>query len=136
MTDQTEPGPHGIAATRTLAMPADTNPNGDIFGGWLMAQMDVAGSLIARERAGGRVATVAVDAMAFHLPVRVGDVVSCHGLVQREGTTSLSVHVEAWVQRHLSGHEQMVTEGTFVYVAIDGNGAKRKLPPVSGMGPL
>lgn len=110
--------PAGELAIRTLAMPADTNPAGDIFGGWVLAQMDVAGGIVARARAGGRVATVAVDGMTFHLPVFVGDVVCCYGEVRRVGRTSIAVNVQAWVLRDSAGERVLVTEGLFTYVAI------------------
>ena len=125
----THEGPRGELAIRTLAMPADTNPRGDIFGGWLLAQMDIAGGTVARERAEGRVATVAVAAMEFHEPVLVGDVVSCYAEVVREGTTSVAVRVEAWVIRHESTERILVTEGVFTYVAIDESRRPRPLPP-------
>lgn len=118
-----------MPAVRTLAMPGDTNPAGDIFGGWLLAQMDVAGGIVAYERAGGRVATVAIDAMTFHAPVSVGDVVSCYAEVIRVGRTSLTVQVETWVQRARIGERVKVTEGSFTYVALDNAGRKRQLPP-------
>ncbi len=117
-----------MPAVRTLAMPGDTNPAGDIFGGWLLSQMDVAGGIVAYERAGGRVATVAIDAMTFHAPVSVGDVVSCYADVIRVGRTSLTVQVETWVQRARIGVPVKVTEGSFTYVALDNDGAKRPLP--------
>jgi len=120
-----------MPAVRTLAMPGDTNPTGDIFGGWILAQMDVAGGIVAYERAGGRVATVAVDAMKFHAPVLVGDVVSCYAEVVRLGRTSLSVQVETWVKRPRSGERVKVTEGSFTYVALDPAGRKREIPPES-----
>lgn len=111
--------PAGDAAIRILAMPANTNPNGDIFGGWLMSLMDIAGGTVALERAGGRVATVAVDAMTFHKPVFVGDVVSCYARILGIGRTSIRVHVEAWARRSRGSVEDMVTQGCFTYVAID-----------------
>lgn len=110
------------AAVRTLAMPADTNSAGDIFGGWLMSQMDIAGEITARQRARSRVVTVAVDGMEFHQPVYVGDVVSCYTEITRTGKSSLTVHIEAMAMRGHSGENVKVTEGTFVYVALDGNG--------------
>lgn len=116
--------PPGEPAIRTLAMPADTNPNGDIFGGWLMAQMDVAGSVAAIRRAGGRIATVAVNGMTFHKPVLVGDLVSCYAQIVKIGRTSMTVTVETWIDRR-SGEAYKVTEGTFVYVAIDEAGRPR-----------
>ncbi len=118
-----------MPAVRTLAMPADTNPTGDIFGGWILSQMDVAGGVVAYERAGGRVATVAIDAMKFHAPVLVGDVVSCYAAVSRVGNTSLTVQVETWVTRPRNGERVKVTEGSFTYVALDAAGAKRQIPP-------
>src|ERR1700761_8484442 len=106
----TETPPTTEPAIRTIAMPADTNPSGDIFGGWLLSQMDVAGSVCARQRARGRIATVAVEAMKFHKPVLVGDLVSCYGEVIRVGRTSLTIKVESWVVR-TSGAPEKVTEG-------------------------
>lgn len=116
-------------AIRTFAMPADTNANGDIFGGWLMAQMDLAGAVAAVRRAKGRVVTVAVDAMTFHRPVRVGDLVSCYAEIVRVGRSSMSVALEIWVERRLtSGEVEKVTEGRFTYVAIDEQGRPRPVP--------
>jgi acyl-CoA thioesterase YciA len=117
-----------MPAVRTLAMPGDTNPAGDIFGGWLLSQMDVAGGIVAYQRAGGRVATVALDAMMFHAPVQVGDVVSCYADVIRVGRSSLTVHVETWVERARTGARVKVTEGSFTYVALAPNGDKRHVP--------
>ena len=124
--DNTEP--RGELAIRTLAMPRDTNPNGDIFGGWLLSQMDIAGGVTAGQRARGRAVTVAVEAMAFHRPVRVGDVLCCHADILKVGKTSMTILVEAWVLRGHSGRRVKVTEGTFTYVAIDDEGNKRSLP--------
>ncbi|ROR32427.1 acyl-CoA thioesterase [Inmirania thermothiophila] len=121
--------PRGALTLRTIAMPADTNPNGDIFGGWLMAQMDLAGGSAAVKRARGRVVTVAVDAMSFHLPVYVGDEVSCYAEVVRVGNTSIRIHVETWVCRGVGTRHFKVTEGTFVYVAVDEQGRPRPVPP-------
>lgn len=115
-------------ALRTLAMPGDANPNGDIFGGWVLAQMDLAGSVPAYAAARGRIATVAVDALRFHKPVMVGDLVSCYAEIIRIGTTSISVRIETWVRRRVDSSETRVTEGTFVYVAIDGQGKPRPVP--------
>jgi acyl-CoA thioesterase YciA len=116
-------------ALRTTAMPADTNPNGDIFGGWVMAQMDLAGGAAAIKRARGRVATVAVDGMSFHRPVYVGDQLSVYARVDRTGRTSVAVHVEAWVCRGIGGDPIQVTEGQFTFVAMDDEGRPR---PVDG----
>ena len=120
--------PAGELTLQTIAMPADTNANGDIFGGWLMAQMDLGGAVLARHRARGRVATVAVEAMTFLKPVWVGDVVSIHSQMAREGRTSMRIEVEAWVTRQPSGDKIRVTEATFTYVAIDEEGRPRALP--------
>ena len=119
--------PQGELSTRTVAMPADTNPSGDIFGGWLLSQMDIAGGIIANRHAGGRMATVAVDAMKFHLPVFVGDVLCCYGEIARIGTTSIGVRVEAWAERRHSTERVKVTEGVYTYVAIDENRRPRPL---------
>ena len=118
-----------VPALRTLAMPSDANPNGDIFGGWVLAQMDLAGAVPAVQRAKGRIATVAVEAMRFHQPIFIGDLVSCYARITREGTTSMTVRIETWVARAPQrDKEVMVTEGTFVYVAIDDAGRPRRLP--------
>jgi acyl-CoA thioesterase YciA len=116
---------------RVMAMPADANPNGDIFGGWLLSQMDLAGGSLAAQRAKGRCATVAVDGMVFHEPVFVGDEVSCYGELVKTGRTSMTVRIEAW-RRHLPSDEvRKVTEATFTYVAIGEDRRPRPLPPVT-----
>ena len=126
----THAGPRGEMAIRTLAMPRDTNPSGDIFGGWLMSQMDVAGGITAGARAKGRVATVAVQGMVFHRPVHVGDVVCCYADIQEVGRTSITIRIEAWVLRDRQPEDRFkVTEGVFTYVALDADGTKRRLPP-------
>lgn len=105
---------------RTTAMPADANPAGDIFGGWIMSQMDLAGAIYASYTVKGRLVTVGVESMTFHLPVFVGDQVSCYCTTTRIGTTSISVHIETWVRRRQSAVELFkVTEATFTYVAIN-----------------
>jgi acyl-CoA thioesterase YciA len=121
--DPTEPG--GILTVRTLAMPGDTNPAGDIFGGWVMSQMDIAGSITAVETAQGRVATVAVEGMTFISPVKVGDVLCVYTTVERIGTTSITIGVEAWVRRRERPDRTKVTDGRFVYVALGDDGRKR-----------
>ncbi len=129
---ENSPSPTGVLLLRTVAMPADTNPNGDIFGGWIMSQMDTGGAIMANELAQGRVVTVAADAMAFHAPVKVGDVVACYGSCVKIGRTSLRVRVEVWtkkVERDPYGQETHVTEGVFTYVAVDADGRPRPLPP-------
>ncbi|NMA98009.1 MAG: acyl-CoA thioesterase [Phyllobacteriaceae bacterium] len=125
--EQTEP--QGELTIRTVAMPADTNPAGDIFGGWVMSQMDIAGSIAAHMRVQGRVATIAVEAMKFISPVKVGDVLCVYTRVERVGTTSIVIAMEAWARRHRLPHRVKVTEARFIYVAIDDNGNKRAIPP-------
>ncbi|MCG8593359.1 MAG: acyl-CoA thioesterase [Kiloniellales bacterium] len=115
--------------TRTLAMPADANPSGDIFGGWVLAQMDVAGGIAAAQIAKGRVATVAVTAMAFHLPVFVGDVLCVYASEPRIGRTSITLNLEAWALRRQSGQRVKVTQGEFVFVALDEGGRPRPVKP-------
>ena len=118
---QTGQPPGSEPALRVFAMPKDANANGDVFGGWVMAQMDLAGAVPAVERAGGRIATVAVNAMRFHQPIAVGDLVTCYADIASTGTTSISVKVETWAKRRRTSTQVKVTEGTFVYVAIDEN---------------
>ena len=118
------------ATLRTVAMPADANPEGDIFGGWLLSQMDLAGGSLAIERARGRVVTVAMDAIAFHEPVEVGDEVSCYARLVRVGRTSMTIAVEAWKRRLGRGEARIrVTEGVFTYVKIDANRRPQPVPP-------
>lgn len=117
--------PKGQLAIQTLAMPADTNANGDIFGGWLVSQMDLAAGVIAKQRAKGRVVTVAIHTMSFHLPVQVGDLVCCYADLVKVGKTSMTIHVTVWSIGQASFEEQLVTEGTFIYVAIDDSGRPR-----------
>jgi acyl-CoA thioesterase YciA len=111
--------PKGELTTRTLAMPSDTNPAGDIFGGWLLAQMDIAGNLVSKRIAKGRTVTIAVDSMNFHLPVFVGDTVACYTKIKKIGRTSITIHVEAWVTRQYTTKLIRVTEGNFTFVAVD-----------------
>ena len=127
-TAGSERPPEAEPALRTLAMPADANPNGDIFGGWVLAQMDLAGGVVAARRAGGRFVTVAVEAMRFHAPIAVGDLVTCYAWVVKSGRTSITVAVETWARRRRRSEEVKVTEGTFIYVAIDEAGRPRPLP--------
>jgi acyl-CoA thioesterase YciA len=121
--------PRGTLTTRTLAMPADANPAGDIFGGWVLSQMDIAAGICAGQRALGRVATVAIDAMKFIRPVAVGDVLCVYTDVERVGRTSLGIHLEAWALRNRIGQRVKVTEGLFTFVALDESGKPRPLPP-------
>ena len=119
--------PIGALTIRTVAMPTDTNPSGDIFGGWVMSQMDIAGSVAAHERVRGRTVTVAVEAMTFIAPVKVGDVLCVYTTIERVGTTSITVAMEAWARRNRVADRVKVTEARFVYVALDENGNKRKI---------
>ena len=122
--------PDGDLLLRTLAMPADTNPNGDIFGGWIMSQMDIGGGILAKEIATGRIVTVAVEAMTFHRPVQVGHVVCCYGKCTRVGNSSMSIKLEVWVKPILHELDQdryCVTEALFTYVAIDENNKPRSI---------
>lgn len=118
----------GELLLRTMAMPADTNASGDIFGGWLLSQMDIAAGILAGQRAQGRVATIAIEAMKFIRPVHVGDVLCIYGQVIREGRSSMGITLEAWVLRDRIGAREKVTEGLFTFVAIDDDGRKRTLP--------
>ncbi len=125
--------PDGELLLRTSPMPSDTNANGDIFGGWIMSQMDIAGGMMAIEFSGGRCVTIAVDAMKFIKPVKVGDVVCCYGKVTRIGNTSITIRLEVWVKPGFldinSGRENdlfMVTEASYTYVAVDHEGRKRQ----------
>ncbi|MGE4528799.1 MAG: acyl-CoA thioesterase [Rhodospirillaceae bacterium] len=110
-----------------MAMPADTNPSGDIFGGWLLSQMDIAGGSLARQRAGGRITTVGIEAMTFHKPVLVGDEVSCYTTLLRVGRTSIRIKIDTWVRRGDQFDHIKVTEGVFTYVAIDENRRPRPI---------
>jgi acyl-CoA thioesterase YciA len=114
--------PKGELVIRTIAMPADTNPNGDIFGGWIMSQMDLGSGILAAKTAKTRVVTVAMEGMSFLQPVRVGDTVACYAWVEKIGRTSMTIPVEVWVQRYMSGEQVRVTQGVFTYVAVDGEG--------------
>jgi acyl-CoA thioesterase YciA len=118
----TETEPSGDLCTRTLAMPADTNQNGDIFGGWLLSQMDISGGVFAAKITKTRNVTVAIDAMNFRKPVYVGDLVSVYGTLVRVGRTSITVHLEAWVTRRKETQAILVTDGNFTYVSIDEQG--------------
>ena len=130
MTQQ-RPLPSGEMVLRTLAMPADTNANGDIFVGWLMSQMDIGGAIQAKEIAEGRVVTVRVDGMTFLKPVAVGDVVCCYAHCIRTGRSSITINIEVWVKKVSSapiGQRYRATEAVFTYVAVDDEGNSRALP--------
>ena len=124
-----QPPPRGELAIRIVAMPADTNANGDIFGGWVLSRMDQAGGVAAVERAQGRVVTVALDAMTFIRPVRVGDVLCVYTEILSVGRTSMKLHVEAWAQRFRTHTMEKVTTAIFTFVAIDDEGRTRPVPP-------
>lgn len=123
------PTPQGELALRTIAMPRDTNASGDIFGGWLLSQMDLAGAITAREVAGGRVATVAIEGMAFITPVHVGAVVTCYCDVIEIGRSSIRIVVEVWIDSPHDGEPIKVTEGEFIFVAIDDKRRTRTINP-------
>ena len=114
--------PKGELVIRTIAMPKDTNPSGDIFGGWIMSQMDLGSGIIALNTAKTRVVTVAMDGMSFLQPVRVGDRVACYAWVEKIGRTSMRIPVEAWVERYRTGEQVRVTQAVFTYVAIGADG--------------
>ena len=121
------PQPQGELALQTVAMPKDTNANGDIFGGWLLSQMDIAGGVAAAEVAGGRVATVAIQGMSFLTPVHVGALVSCYCDILDTGRSSVRVLIEVWINSQHDGEPIKVTEGEFIYVAIDDNKRTRAI---------
>jgi acyl-CoA thioesterase YciA len=131
MTGSERP-PAGAPAIRTIAMPADTNPAGDIFGGWLMSQMDLAAGNLAALAGRGRSATIAVDAMKFHRPVKVGDEVSLFAMLMAVGRTSMQIHVEAWRRSRDSDVTEKVTEATYTFVALDDAGRPRPVPSPAG----
>ncbi len=114
---------------RTVPQPADMNGNGDIFGGWVLSQMDIAGGAMAARVAKGRVATVAITAMTFVQPIKVGDMVSIYGKVAKIGRTSITIDLETVMQRRNDATEIQVTHGTYVFVAIDQDGKPRQVPP-------
>jgi acyl-CoA thioesterase YciA len=127
---QEQKKPQGELVYRAIAMPADANLNGDIFGGWVMSQMDLGASVIAVRTAGRRVVTVAVDGMSFHYPVHIGDLVSCYGRLLSIGRTSMKIHIEVWVERMgLNGGPLLTTQAVFTYVAIDDDGRPVPVKP-------
>ena len=126
-----EPSPEthrGELTVRVVAMPADTNANGDIFGGWVLSQMDAAGGIRGVERAQGRVVTLKVDTLTFHRPVKVGDVLCVYTDVESIGRTSMKIHIEAWAKRFFGGAREKVTDATFTFVAVDDDGRPRPIP--------
>ncbi len=120
--------PRGQLSLRTLAMPRDANPNGDIFGGWVISQMDIAAGMAASLRSRCRAATVAIDGMVFKLPVYVGDILCVYTDIERVGRTSMTIHVEAFALRGRMGERVKVTEGKFTFVAIDDERKPRAVP--------
>ncbi|MFZ7091450.1 acyl-CoA thioesterase [Primorskyibacter sp. 2E233] len=128
----TDQPPSGNPTIRTIAMPADTNPAGDIFGGWLMSQMDLAAGTVATYTSGARSATIAVDGMIFHRPVKVGDEVSLYAALTKVGKTSMTIHVDAWRRPREARFSEKVTEANFVFVALDPDG---KPIPVQNLRP-
>lgn len=126
--DDTTPSPEGHLSLQTLSMPADTNPNGDIFAGWLMSQMDLAGAMLAQDIAKGRVTTVSVGSMSFLRPIPVGAIVSCYAKELDVGRASVRTLVEVWTKIRESDQLEKVTEGEFVFVAIDEQGRTRPVP--------
>lgn len=120
--------PNGQLTLRTQAMPGDANAAGDIFGGWVMAQMDLAGGIAGAERARGRVVTAAINALSFDKPVYIGDTLSVYTKIMRVGTTSMTLNIEAWAQRYLTERVEKVTSAAFVMVALDTNGKPSPIP--------
>jgi acyl-CoA thioesterase YciA len=133
-SDAVEVAPKSDPALRAVAMPADTNPHGDIFGGWLLCQMDLAGTVMATRRAAGRVVTVAITAMNFHRPVKVGDEVTCYCDIEKIGNTSITVKIESWVRRGLGDEQIKVTEGIFTYVRVDVDGRPQPIATPTSVG--
>ncbi|MFV0279169.1 MAG: acyl-CoA thioesterase [Rhodoblastus sp.] len=127
-----EGAPGGVLTIRVVATPADTNANGDIFGGWVLSRMDQAGGIAGVDRTLGRVVTVSIDAMSFVQPVRIGDVLSVYTRVLSVGRTSMKIHIEAWARRFRTDRHDKVTVGTFTFVAIDEEGRPRPVPPEPG----
>ncbi|QGG79631.1 acyl-CoA thioesterase [Litorivicinus lipolyticus] len=125
------PATRGRLTIRTLAMPADTNPSGDIFGGWVLSQMDLAAGICAGQRAQSRVVTVSVDSMSFIRPVQVGDILGVYTFVKRVGRSSLDINVEAWVRRGRIGQREKVTEALFRFVALDDDGQPTAVPTLA-----
>jgi acyl-CoA thioesterase YciA len=121
--------PTGELTMRVPAMPADANASGDVFGGWVMAQMDLAAGIRASERAHGRVVTAAINALSFRRPVKIGDVLELHTAVEKVGRTSMTLNVEAWAQRYMTHEKVKVTDASFIMVAVDEAGAPRPVPP-------
>ncbi len=122
MTQPDKPPPNSELVTRTIAMPKDTNPHGDIFGGWLVSQMDLGGATFASQLSQRRVITAAIDKMSFIRPVKVGNIVCCYAELVKIGCTSMQINVQAWAVSRTNSNPEKVTEGLFTFVALDGNG--------------
>lgn len=120
--------PHGDLEIRTLTMPSDTNANGDIFGGWVVSQMDLAGASYALKFTQGRAVTVAIESMSFIAPVAVGEILSCYASLHKIGNTSVQIKIETWVVSPSNLQQRQVTEGIFTFVAIDEAGRPRLIP--------
>ncbi len=127
-TDSCNSGPTGQLTMRVPAMPADANAAGDVFGGWVMAQMDLAAGIRSGERSTGRVVTAAINALSFKLPVKIGDTLELYTNVMKVGRSSMTIEVEAWAQRYLTHEKVKVTDADFVMVAVDENGNPRTVP--------
>lgn len=125
--EHTDPLPAGELALQTLAMPKDTNANGDIFGGWLVSQMDLAAGIATKQVTRGRSATVSIKDVHFLAPVSVGSVVSCYAEVVEIGRSSMQINIEVWISNSLTHRQRKVAEGLFVFVAIDENGRTRRI---------
>lgn len=123
--------PEGILSLQTIAMPADTNWSGDVFGGWIVSQMDLAGAIHAERFSNGRCATISINQMTFLVPVKVGDVISCYTKILKVGNTSIQMQIEVWDSHDDSRPPVRVTEGVFTFVAVDVKGNKRLIPDES-----
>ena len=128
IADDETPQPIGELTLQAVAMPKDTNASGDIFGGWVLSQMDIAAGICAGQRAQKRVVTVAVDSMSFIRPVKVGDILGVYTAIDRTGRTSMDIHVEAWVRRGRIGTREKVTDAVFKFVAVDDDGVPTPIP--------
>jgi acyl-CoA thioesterase YciA len=120
--------PEGILSLQTIAMPADTNWSGDVFGGWIVSQMDLAGAIHAERFSKGRCATISIHEMTFLVPVKVGDVVSCYTKILKVGNTSIQMQIEVWDSHDSSREPKRITQGLFTFVAVDAEGHKRQIP--------
>ncbi|GAA5009189.1 acyl-CoA thioesterase [Acinetobacter puyangensis] len=120
--------PRGNLSLQTIAMPADANWSGDIFGGWLVSQMDLAGAIHSERISRGRCATISIHEMTFMVPVKIGDVISCYTEIVKVGNSSMQVHIEVWSKSNQREFPQKVTEGIFTFVAVDADGKKRQIP--------